>query len=149
MIRVEGVIYMPDKKRPGQEERKKTEKETRPPPGDRPSSAAKPGQNAARSGEYVERGPRGGEVSTPRQVTIEARNNPLPATQKPGRAWENLSVVKKDMVSAPAEHWGQKVIAAIKALPEDMRNDPAYADPVAWVKRARENDAPPDDSDSE
>jgi hypothetical protein len=29
------------------------------------------------------------------------------------------------------EHFGQRVIAAIEALPAEMRNDPAYADPVA------------------
>ena len=46
-------------------------------------------------------------------------------------------------------HFGQRVIAAIQALPADMRNDPAYADPVAWVKKARENTAPATDSDDE
>ncbi len=50
----------------------------------------KPGENPARSGEYIERGPRGGEVPKPRQVTIEPRDKPLPPTQKPGRTWERI-----------------------------------------------------------
>ena len=48
----------------------------------------KPGELPARSGEYVERGPRGGQVQNPRHVTIEAGDRPLPPTQKPGRTWE-------------------------------------------------------------
>lgn len=48
----------------------------------------KPGQTPARPGEYIERGPRGGEVDRPREVTIERGDKPLPPTQKPGRTWE-------------------------------------------------------------
>lgn len=48
----------------------------------------KPGQIPVKPGEYVERGPRGGEVSKPRRVTIEAGDTPLPPTQQPGRTWE-------------------------------------------------------------
>lgn len=51
----------------------------------------KPGQKPQRSGEYLERGPRGGQVSNPRQVTIEPGDAPLPPTQKPGRTWERVS----------------------------------------------------------
>jgi hypothetical protein len=51
----------------------------------------KPGETPARPGEYVERGPRGGEVSKPRRVTIEPGDKPLPPTQKPGRTWERES----------------------------------------------------------
>jgi hypothetical protein len=45
-------------------------------------------------------------------------------------------------------HWGKRVIAAIEALDPEIRNDPAYADPVAWVKRAREKLIHPDPDDS-
>ena len=38
----------------------------------------------------------------------------------------------------PASHWGQRVIAAINALSPEMKNDPAYDDPVAWVKQQRD-----------
>ncbi|MCY3832085.1 MAG: YjzC family protein [Chloroflexi bacterium] len=48
----------------------------------------KPGNNPRKPGEYIERGPRGGEVSNPRTVTIEKGDKPLPPTQKPGRTWE-------------------------------------------------------------
>lgn len=48
----------------------------------------KPGEIPKRPGEYVEVGPRGGEVPHPREVTIEAGDKPLPPTQKPGRQWE-------------------------------------------------------------
>lgn len=48
----------------------------------------KPGETPDRPGEYKERGPRGGEVPNPRQVTIEPRDPKLPPTQKPGRTWE-------------------------------------------------------------
>lgn len=48
----------------------------------------KPGEIPNRPGEYRERGPRGGEVPNPRQVTIEPSDPKLPPTQKPGRTWE-------------------------------------------------------------
>jgi len=35
------------------------------------SKLQKPGEKPAQSGEYIERGPRDGEVKKPRQVTIE------------------------------------------------------------------------------
>lgn len=41
----------------------------------------KPGETPNRPGEYKERGPRGGEVPNPRQVTIEPRDPKLPPTQ--------------------------------------------------------------------
>jgi len=37
-----------------------------------------------------------------------------------------------------APHWGQSVIAVINALSPEMKDDPAYDDPVAWVKKQRE-----------
>ena len=55
----------------------------------------KPGENPSRSGEYIERGARGGDVPNPRQVTIEPGDKPLPPTQKPGRTWERISPPKK------------------------------------------------------
>jgi len=55
----------------------------------------KPGEKPARPGEYVERGPQGGEVPKARQVTIEPKDSPLPPTQKPGRTWERQEQPKK------------------------------------------------------
>ena len=46
----------------------------------------KPGEDNKPAGEYVEVGPRGGEVSKPRQVTIEPGDR-LPPTQESGRKW--------------------------------------------------------------
>lgn len=51
-------------------------------------SRQKPGQKPAQPGIYIERGPRGGEVSHPRKVNIERGDSPLPPTQKPERTWE-------------------------------------------------------------
>jgi hypothetical protein len=48
----------------------------------------KPGEIPDKPGEYVERGPRGGEVPDPRHVTIEPGDKPMPPTQEPGRTWE-------------------------------------------------------------
>ena len=50
----------------------------------------KPGEKPKRSGEYVERGQRGGEVDKPRKVTIENGDTPLPPTKKPNRTWERV-----------------------------------------------------------
>ena len=58
------------------------------------SALQKPGQVPQRPGEYVERGPRGGEVPRPRQVTIEPGDRPLPPTQEPGRRWERVGPAK-------------------------------------------------------
>lgn len=55
----------------------------------------KPGETPGRPGEYVERGPRGGEISGARQVTIEPGDNRLPPTQEPGRTWERISPPKR------------------------------------------------------
>ena len=55
----------------------------------------KPGENPGRPGEYVERGPQGGEVTKPRHVTIEPGDHPLPPTQKPGRTWEREGPPKR------------------------------------------------------
>ncbi|MCY3921049.1 MAG: YjzC family protein [Chloroflexi bacterium] len=48
----------------------------------------KPGETPARSGEYEERGPRGGQISDPRHVTIEEGDKPLPPTSESGNKWE-------------------------------------------------------------
>tara|TARA_Y100001933_G_C18957377_1_gene546581 strand:- start:368 stop:547 length:180 start_codon:yes stop_codon:yes gene_type:complete len=48
----------------------------------------KPGEKPNRPGEYVERGPRGGQVPKARSVTIEPGDDKLPPTQEKGRTWE-------------------------------------------------------------
>lgn len=55
----------------------------------------KPGEKPAKPGEYIERGPRGGQVRDPRQVTIEPSDSPLPPTQEGGRTWERVGPPKK------------------------------------------------------
>jgi hypothetical protein len=50
----------------------------------------KPGEKPNRSGEYIEKGPRGGDVSKPRQVTIEPRDPKLPPTQERGNKWKRI-----------------------------------------------------------
>ena len=54
----------------------------------------KPGETPNRPGEYVERGPRGGQVPNPRQVTIEAGDKPLPPTSEQGHTWERTGPPK-------------------------------------------------------
>lgn len=54
----------------------------------------KPGEEPNKPGEYIERGPRGGKVPKPRQVTIEQGDNPLPPTQEGGNTWERISPPK-------------------------------------------------------
>ena len=48
----------------------------------------KPGEKPVRSGEFLESGPRGGEVPNARQVTIERGDNKLPPTQEKKRTWK-------------------------------------------------------------
>lgn len=55
----------------------------------------KPGKNPPKSGEYVERGPRGGKVPSSRKVTMEPGDKPLPPTQKPNRTWERVGPAEK------------------------------------------------------
>jgi hypothetical protein len=59
------------------------------------SDLQKPGEIPSKPGEYVERGPRGGEIGDARQVTIEPGDNPLPPTQEAGRTWERIGPPKK------------------------------------------------------
>lgn len=47
----------------------------------------KPGTDNRPGGTYVEKGPRGGNVSGGREVHIQ-KGDRLPPTQKPGRTWE-------------------------------------------------------------
>ena len=54
----------------------------------------KPGETPSRPGEYQERGPRGGRISKPREVTIEPGDRPLPPTQKPGNTWKRTGPAK-------------------------------------------------------
>ncbi|MCA9999285.1 MAG: YjzC family protein [Anaerolineales bacterium] len=51
---------------------------------------SKPGEKPQKSGEYIEVGPQGGQVSNPRRVTIEQGDSPFPPTQKPNRRWERI-----------------------------------------------------------
>lgn len=54
----------------------------------------KPGEIADRSGEYEERGPRGGQVDKPRTVTIDPGDK-LPPTQERNRTWERVGPPKR------------------------------------------------------
>jgi len=54
----------------------------------------KPGERPMRPGEYIERGPLGGEVNKPRQVTSEPTDDKLPPTQEKGRKWERIGPLK-------------------------------------------------------
>ena len=46
-----------------------------------------PGTDNKKPGKYVEKGPRGGRVSNPREVKID-KGDRLPPTQKPGHKWK-------------------------------------------------------------
>ena len=54
------------------------------------ATTQKPGENPARPGKYIERDHQGRPVPSPRRVTIEPGDKPLPPTQKPGRTWERI-----------------------------------------------------------
>jgi hypothetical protein len=54
----------------------------------------KPGEPPNRPGEFEERGPRGGVLPDPRQVTIEPGDPKLPPTTKPGNTWERIGPPK-------------------------------------------------------
>jgi hypothetical protein len=60
------------------------------------SDLQKPGDKPNKPGEYLEVGPRGGEVLKPRQVTIEPKDPKLPPTQEPGRKWERIGPPEPD-----------------------------------------------------
>lgn len=49
----------------------------------------KPGEDNKPRGEYIEVGPRGGQVPHPRQVTIDPGDR-LPPTQEQGRKWKKF-----------------------------------------------------------
>ena len=49
----------------------------------------KPGTDNQRPGKYKEVGPRGGEVTDPRVVTIDPGDR-LPPTQEPGHKWQHM-----------------------------------------------------------
>jgi hypothetical protein len=55
----------------------------------------KPGIKPDRPGEYIERGPRGGEVSDARQVTIKQGGKKLPPTQEQDRKWVRIGPPEK------------------------------------------------------
>lgn len=54
----------------------------------------KPGEQPTKPGEYQERGPRGGQISNPRQVTMEPGDNPLPPTGESDRTWVRIGPPK-------------------------------------------------------
>jgi hypothetical protein len=55
--------------------------------------------------------------------------------------------------SAPSvntdNHWGKRVIKVLERLDPETVNHPDYADPVAWVKKVRENNNSRNDSENE
>ena len=55
----------------------------------------KPGEKPKQPGEYEERGPQGGKIPKPRQVTIEPKDDKLPPTQEPNRTWKRIGPPKK------------------------------------------------------
>ena len=57
-------------------------------------SRQKPGETPDRPGEYVESGPRGGQVPNPRKVTMEKGDKPLPPTSEKGRSWKRTGPPK-------------------------------------------------------
>ena len=58
------------------------------------ATTQKPGEKPSRAGEYQERGPRGGRIRNPRQVTIERGDKKLPPTQKEGNVWKWIASPK-------------------------------------------------------
>lgn len=55
----------------------------------------KPGEKPNTPGEYEERGPRGGKITNPRQVTIEPLDYKLPPTQVANRTWVRVGPAKR------------------------------------------------------
>jgi len=58
---------------------------------DNMSKLQKPGEKPKKSGEYIERGPRGGKIRKARQVTIDPSDGKLPPTQNKNNKWEWIS----------------------------------------------------------
>jgi hypothetical protein len=54
------------------------------------SKLQKPGEKPNKPGEYLEKGPRGGNVKNPRQVTIEVSDKKLPPTSQKGNKWKRI-----------------------------------------------------------
>ena len=59
------------------------------------SNLQKPGEKPNKPGEYIERGPRGGQINNPRKITIEPRDGKLPPTAEKNRKWERSGPEKK------------------------------------------------------
>ena len=55
----------------------------------------KPGETPSNSGEYRERGPRGGKVPHAKQVTIESGDKPMPPTSEKKHIWERIGPPNK------------------------------------------------------
>ncbi|WP_373893832.1 YjzC family protein [Virgibacillus sp. CBA3643] len=52
----------------------------------------KPGQTPDHSGQFMEVGPRGGNISKTEVTGVEGK--PLPPTSKPGRVWKQVDKTK-------------------------------------------------------
>jgi hypothetical protein len=55
----------------------------------------RPGEVPQRPAEYQERGPLGGHIPKPREVTIQPGDPKLPPTQKPNRTWVPIGPPKR------------------------------------------------------
>jgi hypothetical protein len=60
-----------------------------------PNAPQRPGETPVRPGEYEERGPRGGQIPRPREVTIEPGDPRLPPTREPNRTWVRIGPPKR------------------------------------------------------
>jgi len=55
----------------------------------------KPGEIPSNPGEYRERGPLGGKVQKPKQITMEPGDKPMPPSSKKGNIWERIGPPNK------------------------------------------------------
>ena len=54
------------------------------------SELQKPGEKPNKPGEYLEIGPRGGNVKNPRYTTITAKSKKLPPTSQKDNKWKRI-----------------------------------------------------------
>lgn len=60
-----------------------------------PNDRQKPGETPNSTGDYIEVGPRGGQVNKPRVITIDSEDGHLPPTSEAGNQWEPVSGRKR------------------------------------------------------
>jgi hypothetical protein len=91
----------------------------------------KPGEIAKKTGEYEERGPKGGKVPDGRTVTVDGTSDKLPPTQKKGQTYVRISSevakktgeylewcqIKGDTQGLP----GDSTTKPKKGIPDDLR----------------------------